>query len=670
MFESAVSKVSLRWIAAVVVVLALVGCKRKPPPDPHIAEGYRLVATEPKKALAEFQRVKDPGQAVVLFGQGLAYEALYEYAKAEAALEKALRLKYEPRVELALVRVRTMLGKLDAARQGIDRVVAKAPGNINALLMETCLARDDARTKAALQHLDAWPKKRTDAGASQSTPAEYHLARATLLARLADPEKAKSAQAEAEKANLLDDGNALALASVAGKAGQRGFAALLLARVVDKVRNPELLRRAAGLSYGLGAHTLTAKALGLLPADDKSLLVLRALNAAALQQTGAAKSLQAALVVSKDPEEETTLRLLLAQAWLREGNRAEATRALNTVLETQPKHVGARLQLAKIELAEGKATEAVGRLQAVATPGAPVTAHELLGIAYLQARQVDKAREQFEKVLELAPGNRTALAHLVRLDVRAKQQQSAIDRVARQIKAAPKNAALRLTMAGVLLQLSKKKEAEAVLREATAALPDEVPLWAALVRMQEQRKAYDEALRTLQDAEHKNPQSIPVAAEFAAFYTRTGRNEAALPYYERVLRFSQNDPIVLNNTAMLYADQTGDAVKAVELAEKARRLAPTSPAITDTLAWALYKRGQKGDAEHARALLESVRDKNTGASSKYHLGMVLIACDSAEAGKQLLRDALALPGEFPEAELARKALEAAEAGRATGAGPQ
>jgi len=258
-------------------------------------------------------------------------------------------------------------------------------------------------------------------------------------------------------------------------------------------------------------------------------------------------------------------------------------------------------------------------------------------------------------VLKDSPSNARALETLVAIDLHDGKKDVAVERIKKQIELAPKEDDLRLLQTKVLRQIGRPKEAEDALRAALIEMPKAVRLCAALSRMQAARKANDEALRTLEACEKAVPEALAITAELAVLNERLGNKKAALPYYERVIRFTADDPLLLNNTAMLLADELNDGVRAVPLAEHAHRLLPNRPDITDTYAWALFKRGAKPDLEQARTLLEAIPLSKTNPTVRYHLGMVLLTLDPP-LGKQTLKEALALPGEFPEKDAATQAL--------------
>ncbi|MBN2192620.1 MAG: tetratricopeptide repeat protein [Polyangiaceae bacterium] len=647
-------------LVGLLVCLGVAACKKGPPPDPHFLEGVRLVESDPQRALTELAQAREPEAGRVLLAKGLAYEGLREYVEAEAQLERAVKLVNEPGSWIPLARVRLMLGKLEGAREVVDRMAPKVPADLGTLLLEAVLANDEKRARAALSHLNGWPEAaRTDAG-PPSVPAEFHYARAGLLHRLRDPAAAQAEKAAAERAKFTEDSAAVALATLAARAGQRDLALSVLARVAATSHDQVVLRQSAVLSHALGAHALTGKALAVLPvaADDSALLALRAEHQ---YMTGAAEAtlaLRRAVQAVKDPHasEYTRLELMLADALLRQGKRDQARAELERLSKLNPKSLETQLALSRIDLIEGKVAEAIARLAPLARPGAPAAAYEVLAAAELEAEKPDAARGHLEEALRLSPQNHRTLSTLVSLYLRTGKREDAVSRLRAAIQRDPKQAATWLLLADVHRDLGKPELAETVIREALGTLPHSVQLWSVLAHSQIRRQAEKEALDTLRQAEQHNPNEVLISAEIAALLTKMGQSKEAITYYERVLKVAEGDVITLNNTAMLYADRIGNPAKAVELAEKAHRLAPASPAVTDTLGWALFLRSGSGDLERAQKLLESIGAKSADATVKYHLGRVLIAAGDGDRGRLMLREALTMPGEFPDAEAARRAL--------------
>jgi len=94
--------------------------------------------------------------------------------------------------------------------------------------------------------------------------------------------------------------------------------------------------------------------------------------------------------------------------------------------------------------------------------------------------------------------------------------------------------------------------------------------------------------------------------------------------------------------------------EAIELAERAFRAAPGSPAVADTLGWLLY---QKGTLDRAETLLtQAVKATPDQAEIHYHLGMVYLKQGKTADARRELERALKTPN-FPSAEAVRRALD-------------
>jgi len=104
---------------------------------------------------------------------------------------------------------------------------------------------------------------------------------------------------------------------------------------------------------------------------------------------------------------------------------------------------------------------------------------------------------------------------------------------------------------------------------------------------------------------------------------------------------------VLNNLANLYLLQKDP--RALDLAEKAHRLAPGSVGIQDSLGWILLSQGQLARGSELLKQAASLAPKM--ATVRYHYAVALEKSGNRVAAKKELQAALAL-GNFPERDAA------------------
>lgn len=129
-----------------------------------------------------------------------------------------------------------------------------------------------------------------------------------------------------------------------------------------------------------------------------------------------------------------------------------------------------------------------------------------------------------------------------------------------------------------------------------------------------------------------NKQGVSVRLSLAQWLAHEKQYVRARQAYRKVLAHDPENPMALNNLALLVLDQKPKA--ALELARRAYKVEPQSSAIQDTLGWVL---AQNGRFDEARTYLEKAVDQNSpSARMRYHYAYVL-ANGSVSADKHHAR---------------------------------
>ena len=119
----------------------------------------------------------------------------------------------------------------------------------------------------------------------------------------------------------------------------------------------------------------------------------------------------------------------------------------------------------------------------------------------------------------------------------------------------------------------------------------------------------------------------------------------AAKVYEKLLAFKGDSVPALNNLSYLYSERLNQPAQAVELARKARTLAPVNPSVADTLGWVLF---QQGEYPQALELSKEAAGKMTdNPEVQYHLGMAYYMMGNADSALNAFQRALALSVDFP-----------------------
>jgi len=105
-----------------------------------------------------------------------------------------------------------------------------------------------------------------------------------------------------------------------------------------------------------------------------------------------------------------------------------------------------------------------------------------------------------------------------------------------------------------------------------------------------------------------------------------------------------------------------DSKEALKFAQKAKELAPNSPAYSDTLGWILYRQGLYSSAVKE---IERATGKGGDPVWDYHLAMACAKAGEGGRARILLQSALKRNPRLPEAKQARDVVEesAARSGR-------
>jgi Flp pilus assembly protein TadD len=163
-----------------------------------------------------------------------------------------------------------------------------------------------------------------------------------------------------------------------------------------------------------------------------------------------------------------------------------------------------------------------------------------------------------------------------------------------------------------------------------------------------------DAVKLLVEAARTHPRSPIPFLDIAQIAERAGNPAIAVTAYRDALGRTPDDPLVMNNLAVLLGRDPATREEAASLAERAYRKRPASGSIADTLGWILY---QQRSLDRAALLLEqAARALPSAPQVRYHLAVVYAEQGKRAQARSELEHALKGP-RFPEAAEAQKLLE-------------
>jgi tetratricopeptide (TPR) repeat protein len=424
-------------------------------------------------------------------------------------------------------------------------------------------------------------------------------------------------------------------------------------------------------------------------ASDNDALMLRG-DMALLRGNPAAAILDLRAVLRDQPDAVPIMRAL-ARAYADNGEGGLAESTLRNAVQVAPKDPDSRLQLAQTLLAANKLAEARPMLEQLAKDSplnvavqaalfrvqaaqknyieARSTALDIqksrpdLGLGFYLAGIVDEAdgkaadaEHDYQQALKLQADAGEPLEALMRLYVRLRQPDKAMQRIDSVIAASPGNANARLLKAELLASQGRFDDAIDAYQGSVRAAPKWVQAWHGLALAQVAATRPDDAVKTLQLGIEQTQGSSVLIGDLGALYERLKRPDDAIALYEGVLARNPQSPVAMNNLAILLVNYKTDADSLARAQKLADQLASSSLVqVIDTRGWVKYK---SGDFYGAEALLQRAVDQLPDSPElRYHLGMAQLRSGETEPAEQNLETALRSSKPFNGMEQARTELE-------------
>jgi tetratricopeptide (TPR) repeat protein len=345
-------------------------------------------------------------------------------------------------------------------------------------------------------------------------------------------------------------------------------------------------------------------------------------------------------------------RMALADLSQAQGDYNAALRYDDEILAIDPRQNTVRLQRAAILIDAGRYTEARNELMNLKT----VFPNEVeFQSAALDLRQKNfkQAETRFRKLLELDHGNVRVLTGLVQTYLAQKQFETALVLLLEEVNRAPKPDQVRPLLADTALGLGRYDIALDQYERLLQGNPDSAPLHLRLAAAYRLKGDLSSAIDHLRKASALAPKDATSFALLGGALTLAGRKSEAMESLRHSLQLKPDNAAVMNDLAFLIVESGGRLDEALALAEKAVRMAPQQPNLTDTLGWIYFKRNS---IDIALQIFRGLARKYPGNPEfRYHFGLALLQKGDRATAKAELKAALSSK---PSAQL-RQNIEAA-----------
>jgi tetratricopeptide (TPR) repeat protein len=346
-------------------------------------------------------------------------------------------------------------------------------------------------------------------------------------------------------------------------------------------------------------------------------------------------------------------RLIIARVDEAKGQHAQAREQAEQVLQLDPANAEARLLRAQALIGLGEGDQAKPDLENLTaqldksgnySPDANLV-RLLVGRLYMASHDFAKANAQFEAVWKGPPPDYRGFELLQELNLAQGKIDLAVNSMQDFANSNPANLAARFDLAniqataGELLLRTNVPRAKSLLELAEdnykVILKNNTKssvVWYRLGVLQAMLGQNDSSLASFDQAIGSDNQNAQAHLQRAMMMDHLGRTKEASDGYNRVLAIDPDNTMALNNLAFLNAANKTNLEQAQTMAEHAKKRAPNSPDVADTLGYVYYQRNLNSEA--LQIFRQTVQQNPQNSTFRFHLAMALLK----QGDKQGARD--------------------------------
>ncbi len=318
------------------------------------------------------------------------------------------------------------------------------------------------------------------------------------------------------------------------------------------------------------------------------------------------------------------------------GQHAKAMEQTDVVLAADANNPDARLIRDRALIGVNESDRAQPDLEALLQqyPGATDARLVLAGI-YLNQKQYDKAAQQYDHVWKSNPPDNRGFVGLQTVKLAEGKGEDAIQALQDLVQKNPKILEYRYQLAGFEATAGAQamksnptranqlfEQAAEGYKEILKTTSNAADVWLRLGVLQRQLKQYDAALASFEQAGNADPHNASAFLNEAMLFDNLGKRKEATDGYNKVLGIDPENALALNNLAYINADEKTNLDLAMSFAARAKKKAPDSPDVSDTLGYVYYQKNM--NAEALRIFRQVVADAPQNPTFHFHLAMALL----------------------------------------------
>jgi tetratricopeptide (TPR) repeat protein len=149
----------------------------------------------------------------------------------------------------------------------------------------------------------------------------------------------------------------------------------------------------------------------------------------------------------------------------------------------------------------------------------------------IEAKDRNRAKKIYEKILELQPGNRIVLENLLSIYYEEKDLEKSEELLKKIIYNEPSDVELRMRLISLYREMNKDNEAKKLLEEAAERFPDEPLAKLQLIEVFIDEKKYDAAIKTIDETLNQNENDKELKISIFDFVTLKAIKDSVLRDY-------------------------------------------------------------------------------------------------------------------------------------------
>ena len=343
---------------------------------------------------------------------------------------------------------------------------------------------------------------------------------------------------------------------------------------------------------------------------------------------------------------------LVARIYGDRGDSAKALEAATLVLNARPGDPDATIIKDRALIATGQPDKAIPDLQDLLKRFPNMAeAHVQLGNVYLNQRQFEDATTQFDAASKTTPPDPRGFLGIQTVKLVSGHSAEAIQGLQDMVTKNPADMATRFQLANFEATASSLpvnagkpigkqllEQAADNYKELLKTSPKASDLWLRLGVVQRTMGQDDAALASFEQASSMEPSNRDAILNQAMLLASLKRDKEASDAYNKVLNVDPDNALALNNLAFLAADSGTNLDQAQTYAERAKKKAPNSPEVADTLGYVYFKKNLNSQA--AEIFRQNVQDHPENPAFRFHLAMALLKQGDKQGAKDQANKAL------------------------------